>query len=237
MQKLTKKLLCRLAAESIGTFTIVFAGCGSIMVHSISPSELPISLVAVIFGLAVTIMIYALGHISGAHFNPAVTIAFASVKRFLWKEVPFYLFAQITGALFAILLLSIMLPETSTFGGTKSILLPYQAFMWEIILTFFLMFVIISVATDSRAVGIMAGAAIGATVMLGAFIGGPVTGAAMNPARYIAPAMFENNFADIWIYVIAPCLGAVIAAFIYEKIRCETNNDFEKVKNKAGGCC
>lgn len=237
MRKLFKNSLCRLIAEFIGTFTVVFSGCGAIMLHNINPEYLSSSSIPIIFGVAVTIMIYAVGHISGAHFNPAVTLAFTVVKRFPLKELPLYWLTQIVAAILAISLLSVILPETETFGATKTSLLTYQAFIWEVILTFFLMFVIIAVATDSRAVGIMAGAAIGATVMLDAFIGGPVTGASMNPARSIAPALFEGNFDSLWIYIFAPCLGAVLAAIVYEKIRCETHDDFEKVKKKAGGCC
>ncbi len=233
-EKITRAALLRKAtAELIGTFTMVFAGCGAIMVHGLYPATLPAVAIPVVFGLVVAAMVYALGHISGAHLNPAVTIAFAAVRRFSWCEVPLYVAAQLLGALLAIALLAYTLPESNNYGATLPSIALVHAFIWEFVLTFFLMFVIIAVATDARAVGVMAGAAIGATVMLDAFIGGALTGASMNPARSIAPALFAGNIEVLWLYIAAPIAGALAAAFLYELIRCEPKQDRKHVK----GCC
>jgi MIP family channel proteins len=215
LNRLGKKAL----AELIGTFSMVFLGCGSVMVAERFPGTMNHAGVSVVFGLAVAAMIYAVGHISGAHFNPAVTLAFAAARHFPFEEVPAYWAAQITGAVLAIGVLKINLPPGQTYGATVPSVPWGQALGWEIILTFFLMFVIVAVATDTRAVGTMAGAAIGGTVMLAAWVGGPVTGASMNPARSLAPALFEGRLDVMWIYVVGPCLGAVLAAWLYEAIR------------------
>ena len=230
---MNKNLLKKTIAEFIGTFALVFAGCGAIMVHNLFPDMLPAHTIPVVFGLVITIMIYAVGHISGAHFNPAVTLAFTLVERFDWREVFPYCMAQCFGALAAMAVLVVSLPEVQNIGVTFPSIGVWQAFLWECILTFFLMFVIISVATDSRAEGVIAGIAIGGTVMLDALIGGPITGASMNPARSLAPAVFAGEYTNLWLYVFAPALGATIAAFAYEKIRC----DEETEKTKAKGCC
>jgi MIP family channel proteins len=164
-------------------------------------------------------MIYALGHISGAHFNPAVTLAFAISRHFPARDVLIYWTAQCTGGLLAIGLLSIILPHGQSFGATVPAIDILPAFVWECILTFFLMLVIMGVATDTRAVGTMAGVAIGAVVMLDAFVGGPVTGASMNPARSLAPAIAAGRTDVLWIYILAPMTGAVLASLLYQWIR------------------
>jgi aquaporin Z len=158
----------RFTAEMIGTFAIVFFGCGAIMVTEQFPHSLPPAAIPVVFGLVVAAMIYALGHISGAHFNPAVTLAFAISRHFPARDVLIYWTAQCTGGLLAIGLLSIILPHGQSFGATVPAIDILPAFVWECILTFFLMLVIMGVATDTRAVGTMAGVAIGAVVMLDA---------------------------------------------------------------------
>ncbi len=216
-------------AELVGTFVIVFAGCGAITVANRFPGSIPSGGVPVIFGLAVAAMVYTVGHISGAHFNPAVTLAFAVARHFPKREVPVYWLAHFLGAILAIAILRATLPSGNVFGSTLPNIPAFQALAWEIILSFCLMFVIIAVATDTRAEGTMAGAAIGATVMIGAFIGGPVSGASMNPVRSFAPALFEGRFESLWIYFVGPALGAVLAALLYEWIRCEPKD--------AEGCC
>ncbi len=218
---MTTTLWKRSIAEAIGLFTIVFAGCGSVRVAELYPGSISNGGIAVIFGLSVAVMIYALGHLCGAHFNPAVTLAFAAARHFPLKEVAAYWCAQFVGALAAIGLLSFLLPNGHSFGATKTSLPWPQALGWEIVLTFFLMFVIMAVATDTRAEGTMAGAAIGATVMLAAWFGGPVTGASMNPARTLAPALFEGRFDLLWVYFAGPVLGALIAASLYAYLRQE----------------
>jgi len=212
-------LIYKAVAEAIGTFTLVFAGCGGMMVSERFPGSLPAFAIPLIFGIAVMMMVYAAGHISGAHFNPAVTLAFSIARHFPAKQVPLYWLAQCAGAFLALFLLIMLLPEGKSFGATAPHIAYGQALGWEIVLTFFLMFVIISVATDTRAVGIMAGIAIGASVTLGAFIGGPLTGASMNPARSLAPAVFEHRLDALWIYIAGPMIGALLAAFLYEWIR------------------
>lgn len=224
-------------AELVGTFTLVFAGCGSIMIADRYPGSISPNIIPVIFGLAVASMIYAVGHISGAHFNPAVTLAFAIVRHFPKREVFVYWIAQVLGALLAIALLWLLLPTGKNYGATIPTVSWFQAVNWEIILTFFLMFVIISVATDTRAVGVMAGAAIGITVIIGAFIGGPITGASMNPARSLAPAIAQGRLNVIWIYILGPFLGAILAAFLYQWIRCENSTENKPNTNAAKGCC
>lgn len=217
-------------SEFIGTFALVFAGCGSIMAAQRIPNSASGHVIPVVFGLVVAAMIYAVGHISGAHFNPAVTLGFAIVKRFPKKDIAVYWTAQFLGAFVALGTLYLLLPNGTLYGATLPSVSTVQAIAWEAILTFFLMFVIIAVATDSRAVGTMAGVAIGATVMLDAFIGGAITGASMNPARSLAPAVFQGQIGEVWIYFLGPVIGAVLASIVYERIRCESGKD-------AKGCC
>lgn len=226
-----KKLFPKFMAEFIGTFALLFFGCGSIMVEAQFPGTIPVGGVPVIFGAIVAAMIYTVGHISGAHFNPAVTLAFTVTRHFPLKQLHYYWLAQFAGAIAAIALLSILMPESSTFGATiPTVSLP-TAFAWEVVLSFFLMFVIIAVATDTRAEGVMAGIAIGTIVMLCAFIGGKFTGASMNPARSLAPALFQGALSDIWLYMVAPSIGTILGAVTYQIIRCETP------ASKAEGCC
>ena len=229
-------------AELIGTFALVFAGCGSVMVAARFPGTVPPGAVSLVFGLVVAAMIYSVGHISGAHFNPAVTLAFAVARHFPKRDVLFYWAAQFIGAVAASGALFFLLPPGSEFGATHSHVGNWAGLGWEIILSFFLMFVIVSVATDTRAVGTMAGAAIGSTVTLAAFVGGPVTGASMNPARSLAPALFDGNFSDQWIYFAGPAIGAALAALVYNRIRCdgsvtESVNASVNESKDAKGCC
>lgn len=227
-----KSLLKKSLAEGIGAFALVFAGCGGAMVADRFPGALQPAVVPLLFGLAIAVMIYAVGHLSGAHFNPAVTVAFSVVRHFPRREVLPYCAAQVTGGLIAMALLSRMLPAGAAYGATLPMVPPAAAFCWEMILTFLLMFVITAVATDTRAVGTMAGVAIGGTVMLCAWLGGPVTGASMNPARSLAPALFQGTLSSLWIYWTAPFLGALAGAFTYERIRCG-----EAKPHAAKGCC
>ena len=182
-EKISKAL-----AEAVGTFAIVFVGCGGIMVAERFPGSIAKLAIPVLFGLVVIAMVYALGHISGAHFNPAVTAAFALARHFPLNQVLVYWVAQFLGALVATVSLTLLLPAGELYGATIPMVSPLRAVAWEAVLTFFLMFVIMAVATDTRAVGTMAGAAIGATVLFDALLGGPVTGASMNPERSFAPA-------------------------------------------------
>jgi aquaporin NIP len=209
-----------LVAEAIGTFALVFAGCGAIMVDAKTGALGHVG-VAISFGLVIMIMIYAVGHISGAHLNPAVTLAFATSRHFPTVRVPAYWAAQLAGATAAALVLRGSLGDIADVGATLPGGSDGQAFLWEAVMTFFLMFVIMAVATDTRAVGEAAAIAIGATVGLDAMFGGPMTGASMNPARSLAPAVAAGDVTSIWVYLTAPFLGATAAAAAYQFLRAE----------------
>ena len=208
----------RAVAEALGTFALVFAGCGAIMVDAKTGALGHVG-VAISFGLVIMVMIYALGHISGAHFNPAVTFAFALTRHFPWPRVGVYWSAQLAGALAAALVLRGSLGDIAHVGATIPSGSDGQAFLWEGVLTFFLMFVIMAVATDTRAVGEAAAIAIGGTVGLDAMFGGPITGASMNPARSLGPAIASSDYTAIWVYIAAPLLGAAAAAITYQFLR------------------
>jgi MIP family channel proteins len=209
-----------LAAEAIGTFALVFAGCGAIMVDATTNALGHVG-VAITFGLVIMVMIYAVGHVSGAHFNAAVTLAFALTRHFPWPRVALYWAAQLTGALAASLLLRASLGNVANVGATMPSGSDAQSFVFELVMTAFLMFVILAVATDTRAVGEAAAIAIGATIGLDAMFGGPISGASMNPIRSLAPAMVSGNLHALWIYLTAPILGAAIGGLAYQYVRGE----------------
>ena len=202
-----------LVAEAIGTFTIVFAGCGAIAVGTLGPAG-----VAAAFGLAIAVMIYALGHVSGAHFNPAVTLAFAAGRHFPPRRVVPYWAAQVGGALAAAVVLRLTLGPGVPLGVTQPTGSAVQSLTWEAILTFFLVVVIVAVVTDARAVGQAAGIAIGGAVALGSRVGGPISGASMNPARSIGPALVSGDLTDLWIYIVGPTIGALAAVIVYRYV-------------------
>ena len=175
--------------------------------------------IAVAFGLAIATMIYGLGHVSGAHFNPAVSFGFALTRHFPWSRVAGYWAAQAAGAVVAALLLRASLGDVANVGATLPAGSDRQAFLWEVVLTFFLMLVIMAVATDTRAVGEAAALAIGGTVGLCALVGGPVSGASMNPARSLGPALVSGDLDSLWIYLLAPLVGASLGAVAYQLLR------------------
>ncbi len=214
-------MLKRCTAEAIGTFGIVFFGCGAMMVAERFPGTISPAAIAAVFGLVVMAMIYTLGHISGAHFNPAVTLAFAITRHFPFRSVLFYWIAQCLGSCVGIGLLYLLLPQGTGYGETVPHVPLLQAFIWEVILTFTLMFVVMGVAKDSRAVGMLAGVVIGATVMLTAFVGGPITGDSMNPARSLGPAIVSGRVDVLWLYILAPMIGAILGALTYQWVRGE----------------
>ena len=219
-------------SEFIGTFFMVLFGCGAIILSELDPN-FPGEFIPVIFGGVVSVMIYAVGHISGAHFNPAVTIAFWSVGRFPGNRVLGYISFQFLGALAASLVHQLIFSGVHGFGKTVVSTSIGAGFLVEALITFCLMFVIISVATDSRAVGELAGIAIGSTVAVCAFFGGPLTGASMNPARSLGPSLLSMDFSSLWVYLTATVIGAVSGAKIYEWIRCQK----EEGSDDTHGCC
>ncbi len=203
------------AAEGIGIFGLVFAGCGAIIIDIISHGAITHIGVSLTFGLAVTAMIFATGHISGAHLNPAVTLGFTITNHITLKKMLVYWAAQLSGAVAAALTLKLLFGNVAKLGATAPAGSVWQSFTLEAILTFFLMFVIMAVATDSRAKSEFAAIAIGATVALEALFAGPISGASMNPFRSLAPALLSGYWNDQWIYLTAPFIGAAAAAICY----------------------
>ena len=208
----------RLAAELVATFVLVVCGCGAIMVDSLDGSLGHLG-VALAFGLVIMVMVAAVGHISGAHLNPAVTIAFAVTRHFPWRQVLPYIAAQTLGAAAGALLLRVLLGSTAALGATLPAAGMGPALACEILLTAILMFVIMAVATDTRAVGELAAIAIGATVGLNALWAGPISGASMNPARSFGPALVSGNWQGHWVYWFGPVIGGLIGALVYQAIR------------------
>jgi len=198
-------------AEFIGTFALVFCGTGAIIINQESGGVITHAGIAITFGLIVMSMIYALGNISGCHINPAVTIAFTLAKKFPLKQVLPYVGSQLAGAFLASITLGYLFPYNNTLGATLPSGAALQSFIIEFILTFFLMLVIINVATGSKEQGMFAGLAIGSVVLLEAMFAGPISGASMNPARSIAPAVVSGSIQHLWVYIIAPILGAAAA--------------------------
>ena len=213
-------VLRAVAAEAIGTFALVFAGCGAIMVDA-ETGELGQVGIALSFGLVIMVMIYAVGHVSGAHFNPAVTFAFALTRHFPWSRAVYYWLAQVVGAVAAAVFLRLSLGDIANIGATQPSGSNAQSFVWELLMTALLMFVIMAVATDTRAVGEAAAIAVGGTIGLCALFGGPISGASMNPARSLGPALVSGELNALWIYIMAPILGASAGAVLYAYVRGE----------------
>jgi len=205
-------------SEAIGTFALVFVGTGAIVVDQVSGGALTHVGIALCFGLVVMTMIYAVGDISGAHFNPAVSLGFWIARRLPGREVGLYLAAQCSGAILASASLRLLFPAQENLGVTQPAGNIWTAFFSEVILTFFLMFVILNVATGAKEKGIVAGIAVGAVVCFSALVGGPISGASLNPARSLGPAIFSNNFHSIWIYLFAPVLGALLAVWAWRGV-------------------
>lgn len=203
-------------AEFIGTFALVFCGTGAIVIDQQTGGIVKHGGIAITFGLIVMAMIYTLGNISGAHLNPAVTIAFTIARRFKLKEVLPYILSQLAGAFLASFALQYLFPGNELLGATLPAGTATQSFILEFILTFFLMLVIINVATGSKEQGMFAGLAIGSTVLLEAMFAGPICGASMNPARSFSPAIVSGHTEHLWVYLIATTLGAAFAIPVWK---------------------
>jgi MIP family channel proteins len=213
-------LLRAAVAEAIGTFALVFAGAGAVMVDAKTHALGHVG-VAIAFGLVIMAMIYAVGHISGAHFNGAVTFAFTLTRHFPWTSALAYWAAQLTGAVTAAAVLRGSLGDVAHAGATLPSGSQGQSFLWEAVLSAILMFVIMAVATDTRAVGEAAAIAIGGTIGLDAMFGGPISGASMNPMRSMGPAFVSGDLHALWVYILAPVLGTSIGALLYQFVRSE----------------
>ena len=206
---------------------MVFCGTGAMTVNEVTSGNVTHVGIAITWGLIVMAMIYAFGETSGAHFNPAVTIAFAYAKKFSWKEVPKYIFFQVAGAFAASLVLMWLFPRSELLGATIPTVDVWRAFVLELILTFFLMVVIINVSTGSKEAGMMAGIAIGSVVLLEALFAGPITNASMNPARSLAPNIVSGNIKGLWLYILAPIIGALLAVVSCKFVKHENCCDEE----------
>ena len=198
----------KFAAEFIGTFTLVFTGTGAIVINETTRGAITHVGIALTFGLVVTAMIYAVGDVSGAHLNPAVTIGFFAARRVNAQVVLPYILSQLLGAISASLFLRLLFPLNANLGGTHPSGSAAQSFVLELILATILMFVILSVSTNGKEKGITAAIAIGSVIALEALFAGPISGASMNPARSLAPALVSLRFDGLWIYLLAPMVGA-----------------------------
>jgi aquaporin Z len=212
-------MIKKYAAEFLGTFGLVFCGTGAIVIDEQMHGAIGHIGVAMTFGLIVLAMIYTFGNISGAHFNPAVSLAFWVARVFEGKQLLPYIISQITGAFLATIILKILFPENLHLGSTIPSGSYQQSFILEFILTYFLMLVILNVSQGPKETGTLAGIAIGATVGLEAMFAGPVCGASMNPARSLAPAIVSGNMDSLWIYLIAPVAGAILATITWRMMK------------------
>lgn len=216
----TLALWRRASAEFLAAFALVFAGCGAIITNANDHGALGPVGVSLVFGLIIMAMIYATGHLSGAHINPSVTIAFTLTRHFPARDALAYIAAQLAGATTgALLLLAVWTSKPAHLGATVPSVGSGSALVYEAVLTAILMFVVMAVATDTRAVGAGAAIAIGATIALDALFGGAVTGASMNPARSFGPALVSGTWTDFWVYVAGPIVGAALGALAYQLIR------------------
>jgi aquaporin NIP len=216
------ELLRRGGAEALGAFALVFAGCGAIVTDAHTHGALGVVGVSLVFGLVILAAIAALGHVSGAHFNPAVTLSFVLTRHLPRRDALVYLAGQLIGAISAALLLWAIWPsQPADLGATVPSIAAGRALILEGVMSALLMMVILSVATDTRAVGAPAALAIGATIALDALFGGPLTGASMNPARSFAPALVTGQWRDFWVYLAGPLIGAPLGALAYQLVRGE----------------
>lgn len=207
-------MLRKLLAEAFGTFSLVLAGTGAIVINDVSGGTVTHVGIALTFGLIVLAMIYAIGDVSGCHLNPAVTLGFCSAGRFSMANVPGYLLSQGVGAILASATLRVLFPSHRTLGATLPAGPDWQSFVLELLLTMILMFVVLRVSSGSKEKGMLAGVAVGAVIALEALFAGPISGASMNPARSFAPAALSGHVQQVWIYLLAPTLGAQLGVLM-----------------------
>ncbi|XP_027351502.1 aquaporin NIP2-1-like [Abrus precatorius] len=206
-------------AEVIGTFLLVFVGSGTAGLSAIDENKVSKLAASLAGGFIVTVMIYSIGHISGAHMNPAVSLAFASVKHLPWPQVPFYVAAQLTGAISASYTLRELFQPSKQIGATTSAGSHLQALIMEMVTTFTMVFISMAVATDPKATGQLSGVAVGSSVSIASIIAGPISGGSMNPARTLGPAIASSNYKGLWVYFVGPVTGALLAAWSYGVIK------------------
>ncbi|KAI3968468.1 hypothetical protein MKX01_007778 [Papaver californicum] len=211
--------LKKVVAETVATFLLVFATCGAAALSNSDERRLSKLGSSIVGGLIVTVMIYAVGHVSGAHMNPAVTCAFAAVRHFPWKQVPIYAAAQLTGALVASFTLLKILHPIKNVGTTSPSGTDLQALVMEIVVTFSMMLITSAVATDTKAIGELAGIAVGSAVCITSILAGPVSGGSMNPVRTIGPAIASKHYKGLWVYFVGPLIGTLLGASFYNIIR------------------
>ncbi|WCJ25715.1 Aquaporin NIP2-1 [Euphorbia peplus] len=209
--------LKKVGAEVIATYIMVFVTCGTAALSD--QGRIPQLAASLAGGLIVTVMIYAVGHISGAHMNPAVTLAFASIGKFPWNQVPFYGAAQVTGSICASFTLKALLEPIKDLGTTSPSGSDVQALIMEIVATFTMMFVASAVATDTKAIGELAGIAVGSSVCITSILAGPVSGGSMNPARTLGPAIASGYYKGLWVYFVGPVVGTLLGAWSYNLIK------------------
>lgn len=214
----------RLLAETIGTFGLVLAGTGAIVINQASGGAVTHVGIALTFGLVVMAMIHAFGDVSGAHLNPAVTSGLVLSGRFPAREAPGYILAQIIGAFAASGLLRVLFPESESLGATIPVGAAWRSFVLEVVLTFFLMLVILRVTSGAKEKGITAGIAIGGVIGFEALFAGPISGASMNPSRSLAPAVVSGSVGELWVYLVAPVLGAALAVPCDRALRSPTRS-------------
>lgn len=209
----------RYLAEFLGTYILVFAGTGAVIANDSHGNALTHVGIAIVFGLVVMTMIYAIGDLSGAHINPAVSIGFWFLKLFPGKDLVFYIIAQVSGAIAASATLKWFYPTHESLGSTLPAVTDLKAFVMEVLLSFFLMFTIVHVCQGAKEKGLMAGIAIGGMVGLEAMFGGPITGASMNPARSIGPGLLSGQGMQLWVYIAGPIVGVLLACLTCKGLR------------------
>ncbi|CAI0388484.1 unnamed protein product [Linum tenue] len=225
--------LRKVLAEVIATYLLVFVTCGAAAISNSDEHRVSKLGASVAGGLIVTVMIYAVGHISGAHMNPAVTTAFAAVRHFPWKQVPFYAAAQLGGAIAASFTLRVLLHPIENVGTTSPAGSEFRALVMEIVVTFSMMFVTSAVATDTKAVGELAGMAVGSAVCITSILAGPVSGGSMNPARTLGPAIASSHYKGLWVYLVGPITGTMLGALSYNCIKVADDKDPQAISARS----